>query len=124
MPWSALAMAPGNPDAVSVLQMKRNYSAGVAAASRLADDKTIIAYRLMDPVDCIVPRRYEIVVLDENDEWLRSYSWALLPAEQVLEVRDGLSKEHRLIPLKPDANILNVLDLIENYIKSSSSPQK
>jgi tetratricopeptide (TPR) repeat protein len=121
---SALAMAPDNPDAVSVLEMKRNYSSGVAVASRLANDKTIIAYRLMDPVDCVIPRRYEIAVLDENDEWLRSYSWALLPEEQVLEVRDGLSKEHRLIPLKPDANIVAVLDLIENDLKSSSSPQK
>jgi tetratricopeptide (TPR) repeat protein len=121
---AALAMAPGNPDATSVLEMKRNYSSGVAAASRLVNDKTVIAYRLMDPVDCVVPRRYEIVVLDENDEWLRSYSWALLPTEQVLEVRNGLSKEHRLIPLPPDANIATVLDLITNDVNNSSSPQK
>jgi tetratricopeptide (TPR) repeat protein len=121
---TALAMAPGNPDATSVLEMKRNYSSGVAAASRLATDKTIIAYRLMDPVECVVPRRYEIVVLDENDEWLCSYSWALLPTEQVLEVRDGVSKEHRLIPLPPDANIATVLDLIKNDLTNSPSPQK
>lgn len=119
---AALNLQPSNADAATVLEMKRSYVSGKPAFSLSINGLNIIGYRFLAAGDSPVVRRYEAVVLDETGAWRRSYCWVVIPQGEFLEIRDGESKDHRLLPMSLNATILDSiklirLDLIENPVK-------